>query len=503
MADAEAAGEVAAAPEQGAAANLGSMHRVLLWIGFDLQATRDALLEELGDDLIVFQQIKPKDIDSLVKTLMGRTPAARRVPTGFQQQQKLKAVIHWAKDRHRIGLDVEIHVGDNVVEAHYQFLRELSASSSRAAIREADADSRSTRAKDASPGKLKDEKNWDEWEQSLYTMLNILHGVNGVPLCYVIREEEHKEGDIYPAFVDQCTARAKLEGPEFEADTRTVHQILQSLTVGENAAIWLKDLAKKNDGRKDMAALRSHYRGAGNQSRRINQAKRLHETLHYKNERAMKFSDFISKAKQMFNIYEDCKETQPESAKLRFLWQKVDNQELQPAIEAMRAQLGQNASAWTFVTACDHLASQIPADGTTRAKFTTSALDRGGGNGDATSKIMRDGKIHTGQYTKTEWWDVLSQEDRDRVMAERKKTRSQHTGKKNAKSKPKGQDRKVKALEKKVKHFERKLSSLQRSTGATEDSSASSDSSVDGDNAGNAFGGRAAKKSAKKKRKKN
>jgi hypothetical protein len=306
-----------------------------------------------------------------------------------------------------------------------------------------------------------------------------------------------------PAFVDQCTARAKLEGPEFEADTRTVHQILQSLTVGENAAIWLKDLAKKNDGRKDMAALRSHYRGAGNQSRRINQAKRLHETLHYKNERAMKFSDFISKAKQMFNIYEDCKETQPESAKLRFLWQKVDNQELQPAIEAMRAQLGQNASAWTFVTACDHLASQIPADGTTRAKFTTSALDRGGGNGDATSKIMRDGKIHTGQYTKTEWWDVLSQEDRDRVMAERKKTRSQHTGKKNAKSKPKGQDRKVKALEKKVKNFERKLSSLQRSTGATEDSSASSDSSVDGDNAGNAFGGRAAKKSAKKKRKKN
>jgi hypothetical protein len=71
-------------------------------IGFDVQATREALLEELGDDLIVFQQIKPKDIDGLVKTLMGRTPAARRVPTGFQQQQKLKAVIHWATDRHRI-----------------------------------------------------------------------------------------------------------------------------------------------------------------------------------------------------------------------------------------------------------------------------------------------------------------------------------------------------------------------------------------------------------------
>ena len=115
-------------------------------------------------------------------------------------------------------------------------------------------------------------------------------------------KEQHKDGDTYPSFVDQCIIRARLQGPEFEADARTVHQILQSLTVGENAEHWLKDLRKQHNGRKDMVALRAHYRGAGNQSRRVNQAQKLKETLHYKNERAMKFSDFISKAKQMFNL---------------------------------------------------------------------------------------------------------------------------------------------------------------------------------------------------------
>jgi hypothetical protein len=81
------------------------------------------------------------------------------------------------------------------------FLEQLAESSSRATIRETNADSRALRAKESSPGKLQDEQSWDRWVQSLCTMLSILEGVNGVPLDYVIREEEHKKGDEYPTFV--------------------------------------------------------------------------------------------------------------------------------------------------------------------------------------------------------------------------------------------------------------------------------------------------------------
>jgi hypothetical protein len=342
---------------------------------------------------------------------MADKPNNQKVTIGFQKLKRLKSMIHWAKDRQRIGLAIDIDSLLYELDGQQIFLEQLTESTRRDNIREIDADSRATRAKEASPGKLKDEAAWDKWEQGVLTLFSIKHGVNGVPIGYVVQEVEHTEGDEYTSFVEECIARAKLEGPEFEADARSVHHTLQSLTVGQNAEHWLRELGRKNNGRLDMAALRSHYRGAGNQSRRVNQAKKLHETLHYKNERAMKFSDFISKAKMMFNIYEECKEPQPETVKLRFLWDKVDNPTLLPAIQAMKAQLGQNSTAWMFVTACDHLASQIPADGATRTRFTASALEKGGGG--ASSTIMRDGKVHTGTYSKDEWWNVLSNGDRD------------------------------------------------------------------------------------------
>jgi hypothetical protein len=192
-------------------------------------------------------------------------------------------------------MKAKVDSGNNTFEAKDFCLDELAASTQRQVIRDYNRDSREASAKNASPGRLKDESKFNQWETTLIVMLGILQGVNGVPLSYVVRETEHEDGTVYDNFVDECIARAKLEGPEFDAGTRMVHQILQSLTIGEHAEHWLKHLSKKHDGRKDMAALRSHYRGAGNKkSRRIQVAKKQHATLHYKNKRALKFSPFIS-----------------------------------------------------------------------------------------------------------------------------------------------------------------------------------------------------------------
>lgn len=107
------------------------------------------------------------------------------------------------KDRHRIWSSHKDSLAEEVNGTREIFLEQLADSSSRATIRETSADSRALRAKESSPGKLKDEQSWDRWEeQSLFTMLSILKGVNRVPaLDYVIREEEHKKGDEYPTFV--------------------------------------------------------------------------------------------------------------------------------------------------------------------------------------------------------------------------------------------------------------------------------------------------------------
>jgi hypothetical protein len=476
------------------------MELVLIWIGFDNANKRAVVLAELGPELNIFTKTTAKELDGLSKDLGDRRTAAR-VTIGFQRLKRLKAVTHWAKDRQRIGMPATVALGNDEVEAKAAFLAALDASTQRQIYRDNTRDSREAGAKHASPGRLKDESKFKQWETTLLVMLGILRGVNEVPLSYVVREVEHEEGTVYSTFLDECIARAKLDGDAFDDDTRRVHELLQSLTIGEHAEHWLKEHSKKHDGRMDMAALRSHYRGAGNKSRRIQVAKKQHATLHYKNERALKFTTFISQAKEMFNIFDECKEPYAEAAKLRFLWENIQCPQLFGQMDAMKVQLGQDETCWEFVSACDHLASHIPTDGGPKVKFTASAIGSGTG-GAPKSNIMRDGKVNTGSYTKDEWWDVLTKDERNQVMAARAKSGG-FQSKKPDKKKSDGNSRKIKALEKTVKKQTKRISSMQHAATPDEATSDSDSSSTGEDNAGSAFGGRAEKQRAKKKRKKN
>lgn len=476
-----------------------TMDDVLEWIGFG-DAERRSLLKQLGNTLTLFLSVTTSELDQLAND-MKKLAAPNKVIIGFNRLRMLKGVIHWAQDKERLGMKVMIMVdGFDKSIAHFEFLEELEKSMKRQLIRAKSTDSLEARAKAASPGKLKDERNWDKWEMNLVLMLSILRGVSGVPLSYVIRETEHKDGDTYnDSFLDQSIARVHLKGPTFEADARTVHEILETLTNGESAANWLKDLKNKHDGRKDMVALRSHFRGAGNQSRRIANAQALHNTLHYKNERAMKFSDFISKTKEMFDIFADCNEPYVESNKLRFLWEKIDSTILHTPMEIMKADLSRDPGSWTFVSACDHLASQVPIDGKPSVKFQASAVERETGN--SKSNIMRQGKIHVGSYEHDEWFNVLTKDERDQVSAERRKSGKPYAGKKSKKNGQAKYDRKVQALQKQLKKSKKQISSMRRATKESDDDS-DSDSTSDADDAGNSFGGKAERIRQKKKKRK-
>ncbi len=71
--------------------------------------------------------------------------------------KKLKAVIYWAKDRHRTDMPVTIDINVDTPEAKTTFLKDLVTSTARHFIREEARDSLETRAKNAAPGKLNDE----------------------------------------------------------------------------------------------------------------------------------------------------------------------------------------------------------------------------------------------------------------------------------------------------------------------------------------------------------
>jgi hypothetical protein len=164
----------------------------------------------------------------------------------------------------------------------------------------------------------------------LHELFVYYSSVNGVPLSYVVREVAEPADDVdYESFNEQAIACSPLTGPVFQADSRKVHQLIKSFLQTETAEQWIKPLARKQSGRADMEALRKHYSGEGNTSRRIAVVERIRDSLHYKNERAMQFSAFLDKLQKMFNIFEEEDEQMTEQAKVRMLLKKVEHPQLQ------------------------------------------------------------------------------------------------------------------------------------------------------------------------------
>ena len=83
--------------------------------------------------------------------------------------------------------------------------------------------------------------------------------------------------------VEEFIARAPLIRIKYEADTRQVHHLIPLITQGQPSHEWIKPLMNNTNGQIDMAALREHYQGEGNTTRRISKAERLRDSLYYRN----------------------------------------------------------------------------------------------------------------------------------------------------------------------------------------------------------------------------
>jgi hypothetical protein len=136
----------------------------------------------------------------------------------------------------------------------------------------------------ARPLTLKDKKKWAKWEPPFVNYLSTIQGVNGVPLSYDIVRDENEESEVdreFESFSKRSVACSLLSGVVFfQADARKVHQLLKSFLQAEMVEQWIKPLAKRQNRRADMIALRNQYSGEqGNTSRRIAAAEKLRDTF--------------------------------------------------------------------------------------------------------------------------------------------------------------------------------------------------------------------------------
>jgi hypothetical protein len=83
----------------------------------------------------------------------------------------------------------------------------------------------------------------------------------------------------------------------------------------------------------------------------------MEKELHYKSEKALKFSDYLTKAQTMFEIYEEAGEPWADSKKLRFLTQTVKAAHLSVAIQGIKAD--EVKGNVTYTEACNLLAKLV------------------------------------------------------------------------------------------------------------------------------------------------
>ena len=459
--------------------------QILHWVGFtDAQANRiyaDSI--QTYDDLLMASE---KDIFNISKDYAGR-PTGTRINFGNRRIKRLKAVVHWTQDHRRTSRVPTVESMNQV-----DFNAALDITLERACVREQLKTDSSTKAAEATPGPLQSESKWIDWESKFINYLSSLMGIDNVPLSYVIRENKDPPAagtTTYANFVEETIACAPLEGAFYQADRSTVHQAIVSFTTGLPSEDWIKNVSRHKDGRRSMQALRDHFSGEGNATRRIAEAERLRETLHYKSERSLSFETFLTKCQKMFNIFEQQNEPMEEEAKVRFLFKKIQHAGLQSAIEAMRARITTSTVPISYSTVANHMSTAVSMLPEYVARNRNiSSIQASPGNSSGTSPIHSDdGSIITGFIPD---WRNLTRQQKETVMNERKKLGVKLGKGGKGRGKDGGKDSKLKKQNQRLKRKIKAMKIAQKDDDGTSDS--------DNEDAGDQFGGKNAKKKSKK-----
>ena len=252
--------------------------------------------------------------------------------------------------------------------------------------------------------------------------------------------------------------------------------------VAESAEQWIKDLTPRVNGRRDMEALRNHYGGEGNASRRIVTGEKLRESLHYKSECSLPFSTFLDRMQKMFNIFKEEGEQLTDDAKVRELFKRVQHTQLQDTVKALRVCYDHDGI--TYTEAANHLTAAVSELPEFQLAWRVSTVNciRGGGKGKhkRESIYAGDGTIFTGYYSN---FMSFSKEERDKVIAEREPK----NGKKNDKRDTKRKLSELQSLTEDNTMTKRTVSQLITAKPGNNDEE---DKEVPRNDAGNCFGGR-------------
>ena len=316
-----------------------------LRVGIDLcgftVANRNRLITNEGwaslEDISFFTA---SDVANIAKQNASR-PTAGRLFITMVQQNKLKALIYWARKKRQEGAALD------VVDLTAARLNELMDE------RALDDEERDGTDK-LFPPKF-DPRDFESYKLQVANYLDSQRGVTNVPLSYIIRDDNVNPADAINEH-QRTIWSAPLHGTQYNKDNREVYRVLKQTVIGSDGYTWF-DEVPDGDGRAGMQALIEHYEGAAEQSKARASAKAKLEALFYKNENALSFETFITRHKKFWKIRLDNGEQDtPDFVLVEDLLKRV--QSTHPQVLAAIT-LTRSAYRNDYTNACSEMSTQI------------------------------------------------------------------------------------------------------------------------------------------------
>ena len=332
-----------------------TIHQAMMACGAPDDAKAAILASELFDN--DYNDCRDKSNQDLVDSfkMLHSTPATQGgVKIKLKIQKHIKAFCQWTKDQLRTGLDPsETPFPTNMTrelmaraETHHQFIKNYE-----------------TVASAAKPKDFTKDIKWDDWAPTFINYLNSIPGRDGVPLSYIVRENDDPDHTTNTNFLDDYVMTAALEGPSYEIDSTKVHAFIQTRIVGnDEAEATIKPHERSHDGRKDWKALKEHYEGSGVFAKDIIQAENDLTSMIYTGEKkpTMYWTLFETRLNRTFHVFAKAENVIfSDAMKLRRLLSNIQCEWLIGAKNTIKGELSKHPMVYTYKQALTLIRTEV------------------------------------------------------------------------------------------------------------------------------------------------
>ena len=226
------------------------------------QTAAERIAEDVFDnDFDSFIDKTYTDLETDWKSYLALANNRGKITLSPRVKKNIKALVQWVKDTIRLDIDpalTDFGMGqvarlNKRYHTHKDWLNKAA-----------------DKAKTAKPKQFTEKMKWIDWKDSFANFLRTQPGRNGVPLSYVIRDNDEPVEKRNAEFLDDYIDQAPLTGPAFASDASEVHTFIVSfITKNETAKNKIMLYLPNNNRRKDYQALRDHYKGVSSTAKAI------------------------------------------------------------------------------------------------------------------------------------------------------------------------------------------------------------------------------------------